>query len=174
MWSLLLWSQLVHAAEYAQAPEARVKAAFLLKFPAYVDWPASAFAGPGSPITFAVAGADAVADALDELAKGRTVGGRPVAVVRLKQGDSLAGVNVLFIGDAEVTRVNQLALGARPRAVLTVTESDGALARGSIINFVISDRRVRFEISLNAAEKSGLKLSSRLLAVARHVYSGGR
>jgi len=53
-----------------------------------------------------------------------------------------------------------------------VTESDGALTQGSMINFVLVDRRVRFEVALDSAEKSGLKLSSRLLAVARQVRTG--
>jgi hypothetical protein len=61
-----------------------------------------------------------------------------------------------------------------PHAVLTVTDSEGALAQGSMINFVLDDRRVRFDIALDTAERSGLKLSSRLLAVARDVRTGGR
>ena len=79
---------------------------------------------------------------------------------------------MLFIGKTESARLNQLAQSAQPRSILTVTESDGALAHGSVINFVLNDGRVRFEIALDSAEKSGLKLSSRLLAVAQEVRTG--
>jgi uncharacterized protein DUF4154 len=152
--------------------EHRVKAAFLYKFAGYVDWPTASFARPDTPVTIAVLGAEPVAEELVQAVAGRTVDGRPVMVKRLKPGESLAGVHILFIGKAESARLGQLAQTAQPRAILTVTESDGALAQGSIINFVMADRRVRFEISLDAAEKSGLKLSSRLLAVAQQVRTG--
>jgi hypothetical protein len=103
---------------------------------------------------------------------GRTVGGRPVSVKRVKPGEPLTGVHILFVGRAESTRLAQMVQAAQPRAMLTVTESDGALAQGSMINFVLVDRRVRFEVALDSAEKNGLKLSSRLLAVAQQVRTG--
>jgi hypothetical protein len=103
---------------------------------------------------------------------GRTVNDRPVAVRRLKPGESLDGIHVLFVGKAENARLAQLAQTAQARSILTVTESEGALAQGIVINFVMVERRVRFEIALDSAEKSRLKLSSRLLAVAQQVRTG--
>lgn len=79
---------------------------------------------------------------------------------------------MLFIGRSEQGRLTQLARVAP--AILTVTESDGALAQGSVINFIMVARRVRFEVALDTAEKNGLKLSSRLLAVAHDVRVGER
>lgn len=152
--------------------EQRVKAAFLYQFAAYVEWPPTAFAYPDTPVTIGVLAADGLAAELEKMIVGRTVSGRPVAVRRLKAGEPLAGLHILFIGGPERGRLSQL---ARPGpAVLTVTESDGALAQGSVINFIMVDRRVRFEIALDAAEKSGLRLSSRLLAVAQDVRGGAR
>jgi hypothetical protein len=153
--------------------EQRVKAAFLYQFAGYVEWPPNSFAQPSTPVTIAVLGADSLAAELSQVVTGRTVGGRPVTVKRVKPGESLAGVHILFIGRAENTRLSQLAQSAQPRGILTVTESDGALAQGSMINFVLVDRRVRFEVALDAAEKNGLRLSSRLLAVAQQVRTGG-
>ena len=161
------WSQ-----EDAERLEQRVKAAFLYKFAGYVDWPASSFARPDMPVTVAVVGADTVAAELGQMVIGRTVNDRPIVVKRLKPGESLAGVHILFVGGTEGVRVQQLAQNAQPRSILTVTESEGALTQGSVINFVVSDRRVRFEISLESAEKSRLKLSSRLLTVAQQVRTG--
>jgi uncharacterized protein DUF4154 len=157
------------AAEDPESLELRVKAAFLYKFAGYVEWPTKAFARPETPVTIGVIGAEPLATELAQAVTGRTVNDRPVTVKRLRAGESLAGLHVLFIGRAENARLDQLAQSAQPRSILTVTESDGALARGSVINFVLSDGRVRFEIALDSAEKSGLKLSSRLLAVAQQV-----
>lgn len=160
------------AADDAPALENRVKAAYLYRFAEYVEWPESAFPRRDAPVTIGVLGSESLAGELAQAVAGRTINDRPVTVKRLKPGEPLAGVNVLFIGKAESARLNQLAQGAQPRSILTVTESEGALAQGSVINFVVADRRVRFEISLESAEKSKLKLSSRLLAVAQQVRPG--
>jgi hypothetical protein len=160
------------AQDDAEALEQRVKAAFLYKFAGYVEWPAKSFARPETPVVIGVMGNELLAAELIQAVTGRTVNDRLVTVKRLKTGDSLAGIHVLFIGKSESAQLNQLAQTAQPRSILTVTDSDGALARGSIINFVLSDGRVRFEIALDSAEKSGLKLSSRLLAVAQQVRTG--
>jgi uncharacterized protein DUF4154 len=159
-------------AEEPGSLEHQVKAAFLYKFAGFVDWPAASFARPDTPLTIAVAGAETVAAELVQATTGRTVEGRTVTVKRVKSGESLAGVHILFVGKAESARLNQWVQSARLNAVLVVTESDGALAQGSVINFVIADRRVRFEVALDSAEKSKLKLSSRLLAVAQQVHTG--
>lgn len=161
------WS--AQAAEDPESLELRVKAAFLYKFAGYVEWPPKSFASPDTPVTIGVIGAEPLATELTQAVTGRTVNDRPVTVRRLKAGESLAGIHVLFVGRAENARLDQLAQSAQPRSILTVSESDGALARGSVINFVLSGGRVRFEIALDSAEKSGLKLSSRLLGVAQQV-----
>jgi hypothetical protein len=172
--ALLAWitaaaSWHARAAEDPESLELRVKAAFLYKFAGYVEWPTKSFARPETPVTIGVMGADSLATELVQAVTGRTVNNRAVAVKRVNAGDSLAGIHILFIGRAESARLGQLAQSAQPHSILTVTESDGALARGSVINFVLSDGRVRFQIALDSAEKSGLKLSSRLLAVAEQV-----
>jgi hypothetical protein len=160
------------AAEDAASLEQRVKAAFLYQFASYVEWPALSFAQPDTPVTIAVMGAEQLAAELKQLSAGRTVGGRKVEVRQVRPGDTLAGINILFIGSAENARLAQVAQTAKPRAMLIVTEADGALKQGSMINFVIVDRRVRFEVALDSVERSGLKLSSRLLAVAQQVRTG--
>ena len=160
------------AADDVRTLENRVKAAYLYRFAEYAEWPEGAFARRDTPVTIGVLGSETLADELSQAVVGRTINGRPVTVKRLKPGEPLAGVHVLFIGRSESARLNQLAQGAQPRSILTVTESDGALAQGSVINFIVADRRVRFEISLESAEKSKLRLSSRLLTVAQQVRPG--
>ncbi|HUS11805.1 MAG TPA: YfiR family protein, partial [Pyrinomonadaceae bacterium] len=171
---LLAWECSMVRADEPETIEQRVKAAFLYRFASYVDWPTSAFSRPGVPFTIAVVGAEAVASELGKMVNGRTLNDRPVVVKRLKAGDPLTDVHILFIGATEAARVQSLAVNAQSRSILSVTESDGALTQGSVINFVVSERKVRFEISLDSAEKSKLKLSSRLLAVAQDVRMEGK
>jgi hypothetical protein len=157
------------AAEGAVVSEERVKAAFLYKFAGYVEWPPEALPPLGSPFTIGVVGAVPLAEELREAVKGRTALDLPIAVKRLRPGDALLGVQILFVGKDQRERLEELAPRAQRRGILTVTESEGALEAGSVINFLVSDQRVRFEISLASAGPSGLRLSSRLLEVAARV-----
>lgn|SRR5882672_9823937 len=147
-----------------------VKAAFLYKFAGYVEWPDTA--SSAAPITIGVAGADPFAAELAEITRGRTVAGRAINVRRVAPDDSFDGLQILFIANQARGGERGLLANARTRPILTVTESAGALAAGSIINFTQDKDRVRFEISLYAAEQSMLKLNSRLLAVADSVHRG--
>jgi YfiR/HmsC-like len=154
------------------ALEQKVKAAFLYKFPGYVEWPENAFATADTPVAIGVIGDDPLAAELAQVVAGRSLDGRAVSVRRLKEADSPAGLHVLFVGSAERARLAQLVKEAPTQPMLIVAEFDGALNRGSAINFVISSGRVRFEVALDNAEKRGLKLSSRLLTVAQSVRTG--
>ena len=160
------------AEESALAIQQRVKAAFLYKFAAYVEWPSNVFSQPETPIVIGVAGAEAIAQELELVAVGRTVSGRPVVVRRLARGDSAGECcQILFIGAGERARTAELLAGAQGHPVLTVTEVDAQHPKGSIINFLATEDRIRFDISREAAERNGLQLRSQLLKVARQVAS---
>jgi hypothetical protein len=152
-----------------QAPEYRVKAAFVYKFGDYIEWPADAFADSSSPLVIGVVGADALADELARIANGRTVGGRPVAVKKLKYGEPLSGLQVIFIGSSNSEQLAAVLDASKGRPALTITESEDGLRLGSAINFVVVSDKVRFDVALPSAETNRLKISSRLLAVARKV-----
>ena len=166
------WRATAQAAEDAGLIEYRVKAAYLYRFAGYVNWPSTAFVRPDVPLTIAVMGADGLASELEQMLSGRTVDDRTVTVKRIKPADSLTGVNILFVSKNEAAYLAQLVQSVHTRPILIVTESPGALRQGSVINFTVDEKRVRFEVSLEAAGKSGLKLSSRLLAVAQQVVTG--
>ena len=168
-------SALAAAQAPAAAPlERAVKAAYVYKFLAYVDWPASAFDSPDAPLVIGVLGADAIAEELRGIVASRAVGDRAVQVRRLREGDAAADVHVLVVGRGEASRLPALAKALQGHPTLIVAESPGALGSGAMINLVVaSDGRVRFEVSQDAAERSGLKLSSRMLALARTVRTGG-
>lgn len=152
-----------------QAPEPRVKAAFLFKFGSYVQWPEGTFVSASAPFTIGVLDADALADELTTIVAGRSLDGRPVVVRKLHDGDATSGLHVVFIGKADDRRLARILSSMKGRATLAVTESEGALELGSAINFVVVDGKIRFDVSLPTAEAGSLKISSRLLAVARKV-----
>ena len=152
-----------------EAPESSVKAAYLFKFLGYVDWPATAFAHPEAPQVIGVMGNDEVLAELRRLVAGRTVNGHPLVATRIVAGDSVELLHVLYIGRAARTPAAMRSVRGRP--VLLVTDTPSGLGDGSILNFLVVQGRVRFEASLPAAERAGLRLSARLLAVAERVLT---
>ena len=154
------------------APERRVKAAFLYKFLGYTEFPTSAFADPMAPVVIGVIGADEMAAELTRVVAGRTVQSRPITVKVLRESDSAAGTHLLFVGGSDSARVRAILKTAQPGPMLVVSEAEDGLQQGSVLNFRVVDERVRFDVSLDAAEKNSVKLSSRLLTVANHVQKG--
>lgn len=153
--------------------ERRVKAAFLYKFLGYADFPAAAFSDAATPLTIGVMGADDLALELARVVAGRSINNRGVEVRELRESDAAARVHLLFIGGSDPQRVARL-LRQASGAMLIVTECDNGLQLGSAINFRVVDERVRFDVALDAAERNGIKLSSRLLTVANRVQKGAQ
>jgi hypothetical protein len=154
--------------------ERNVKAAFLYKFLGYVDFPESAAPVQGEPLVIGIVGADDVAEELRRIAVGRSMNGRAVAVRKLRPGEAPGKVHMLFIGEEDAAETEKALAAVRQTPVLTVTDSGRNPRQDSVINFRVVDERVRFEVSLDAAEKNNLKLSSRLLAVAYKVLRSNR
>ena len=161
---------LVSCVLQAQPLEHEVKAAFLFKFPSFVEWPREA-PGVGS-IVIGVAGNDAVAAELEQIVAGRSIQGRPVVVRRLREGERLDGLHVLFLGQGQGARLAEIVRQAPAQPLLIVCEWQGALQQGAVVNFLRDEGRVRFEVSLDSAERRSLRVSSRMLAVAHHVVPG--
>ena len=169
---LFAFSCLSVGAQQGGAPlamERSVKAAFLYKFRSYMEFASD----PGPSLVVGVLGADEVAAELAQISVGRSVGSRSITVRKLAEGDSLTGLTLLFVGaDAALPAASLRA--AEKNGTVTVTEQDDGLQIGSVINFRLVDERVRFEVSLPAAERCNVRLSSRLLSVAYHVQKGGQ
>jgi hypothetical protein len=161
------------SAATSQVLERRVKAAFLYKFLGYAEFPPGAFADPAAPVTIAVAGADDLAAELARIVAGRSVNNRPIVVRVLRESELGGPAHLLFIGGFDPARVGRLVRSAG-HALLVVTECEGGLQQGSAINFRIVDERVRFDVALDAVERNGIKLSSRLLTVANRVQKGAQ
>jgi hypothetical protein len=144
-----------------------VKAAFLHRFASYVEWPPEAVGA--DPFVIAVAGAEEVAQHLGALLPSITVQGRRAEVRRITRPADLMGVHILYIGSEMLPRTRELRAAAMEQAILLVTDGDSGFDAGGAINFLADERRVRFEVSLPAAERSRLRIDSALLQVAARV-----
>jgi hypothetical protein len=144
-----------------------VKAAYLFRFAQYVEWPAAP--ARDDPFVIAVVGAEDVAVHLERLLYGMTVNGRPTQVRRITRSQELNGVHILYIGARAFARSRPLRASAIERPILLVTDDQNGLDGGGVINFIEVNRNLRFEISLNAADRSGLKINASLLSVAARV-----
>lgn len=160
----------------AQTPQAysveSVKAAFLYRFLEYVEWPVAATRND-EPLTIAVLGDDKLAEELRRNVRGRMAHGREIRARTVSSMQEGLDAQVLFISAQWKRKMGPMAAARDRDPVLVVTEGNGALERGSVINFIVVDGNVRFEVSLPAAEQRGLKLSSRLLNVALRVEKSG-
>src|ERR1700722_4920072 len=154
--------------------EEAVEGAFLSRFTGYVDWPPQAAADP--QFTIAVLDAGGVATELERLLQNRQIQNRPAQVRPIKNLRELDGAQMLYIGGSHRDDLHRLISSVAGRPVLVVTSQEGGLDAGSSVNFLLIDPRGRFEISLDAAQGSGLRVASELLAVAirvrgRRVYT---
>jgi len=145
--------------------EYAVKANYLYKFGPFVEWPASAFQGPSTPFNVCVAGDDPFGSVLDDATRGQSVQGHPVVVRRMPTVAPGAPCHVLYLGHSRSQTPAEALKAVRSEPVLTVTDERQGTSRG-IVHFVLKDGRVRFSLDAEAAQASGLALSSKLLALS--------
>ena len=166
--TLALACGLLAAGSYVSAdpaPEYQVKAAFLLNFPSFVDWPPNTFSNSTEPLVLGIFGKDPFQGSLTRMAAAKTVNGRSLVIRVLTEPSQLRACHVVFFPAAKGYDP-QIAAALEDLGILTVGELDGFADHGGIINFVIEDRHVRFEVNQAAAERAHLKMSSKLLQLA--------
>jgi hypothetical protein len=151
--------------------EYQVKAAYLLNFTRYVDWPPSALGPSDAPLVICVLGADPFGAALDETVAGRRSRGREVRLQRVERPEAAAGCHVAFIGRG-VTDADRWLAPLRGHPILTVGEDDRFLAEGGVVRFVTVQETIRFEVNLDAGRAADLAISSRVLSLATRVTHG--
>jgi hypothetical protein len=156
----------------APPSEPQMKAAFLLNFPKYVEWPAGCFTEPTSPITVAILGDEAVASEFAALSDGKSVDGHPVKLIRNPTAAQCAECHILFIGSSEARKTPEIVTRLKCASVLTVGESDQFMEQGGMINLALRERRIILEVNLDATRLTELKISSKLMALAR--VKGGK
>ncbi len=149
------------------ADEYRVKAAFLLNFAKFVEWPQEAFKGPGDPISICVVGVNPFGPGLAAAARDAVVDKRTVSVRILPDAQQTQQCQILFVGQPERKRVRAVLEAAQGASILTVGESEGFIESGGVIEFRVEESKVRMEISAPAARRAGLHISAKLLSLSQ-------
>lgn len=161
----------VAAAQSRRPREYEMKAAFLLNFAKFVQWPDSSFDSPEAPIVFEVMGGDhELAFDLRRISAGQRVQGRNIVIREGRFGDDVRSCHVLFVSASERRRAGQLLAGLQEASVLTVSDIEGFAESGGAMELVMQGDRVRFIVNLNTATQSKLRVSAKLLALA-HVIN---
>jgi hypothetical protein len=154
---------------FAAAPgsvEIAIKATYLYKIPPFIEWPTEVFSSGASPFTICVVGADPFGAVLDQAVAGQRLGERAIVLRRMGVVQPMSGCQVLFVSGSTEQSVQQALDTVHGEHVLTIT--DNASTPG-IIQFVIQNNRVRFDIDDAAAAQNGLTVSSKLLSLAHAV-----
>ena len=159
-------------AQDREASEYVIKAAFLYNFAKFTEWPPESAGKADDPITLCVVGEDPFGNILNQTIEGKTVRGRRLVIWRLRSGEDLKGCQIAFIGSAERSQMQAIIERLKGAGVLTVGDREGFAALGGVINFKMVDNKVHFDVNVDAAERARLKISSKLLSLARIVKDG--
>jgi hypothetical protein len=156
-------------AQVRPSSEYELKAAFLFNFAKFVDWPPNTFAEPKDPFTVCVLGTDPFGGALDDALRGKFIAEHPVSVTRVKRVADIIRCQILFVSAPESHHLPEVLVKLRGDCVLIIGETDDFASSGGVIQFTLEDNRIRFLINPDAADRAGLKISSKLLALAKIV-----
>ncbi len=163
LFSLLLAVQCANAQE-AGPTEHQIKAAFLYNFAKFIEWPHD----DAGTLDLCILGEDHFGRDIDNIG-GKTAAGKKLSVRRIKSVQEIKKCRMLFIASRENEQLEGILRSAQNLNILTVGDTDGYAERGVIINFYKEQNKIRFEINKDAAERSGLKISSKLFSLARIV-----
>ena len=152
-----------------ETPEYQVKATFLYKFVNFVEWPSEAFAQESSPFIVGVLGDDPFGANLDKSVEGKSLDSHKVVVKRFKKLADLETCHMLFVSRSEKDKMSKIVERVGKANTLIIGDNDQCLPRGGTINFILEDKKVRFEINAGAADRAGLKISSKLMQLATKV-----
>lgn len=168
---------LVNAHPYIHAQvmeEGQVRAAYLYNIAKFVEWPPAAFHGPDDPIQLCAIGDDATIDILQAAVTGKRVNGRPIQARRLAHTGDLGTCHILFVGVRDKNKIAVILRKTASLPTVTVGQSDSFIPLGGMINLASESGVIKLEAAPATAEAAGLRISSRLLLVARIVMADGR
>jgi hypothetical protein len=158
------------AADSQPVQESRLKAGFLYNFTRFVEWPAEMSASADAPFSICIAEDDPFGGLLEQAIRQTKTTGRALVPVRLRPEDEPRGCHVLFIGEGRGWQLAKMKARIGNGNVLTVGEGKNFAERGGIVGMVMAEDHVRLDINLTVATQSHLKISSRLLSIARVIY----
>jgi hypothetical protein len=148
--------------------EYEVKAAYLINFIKFVEWPDSAFQSAEDTLVLCVVGNDPIEVALEKF-NGKTVSGKVLDIRKVADPASMGRCHILFVGESEKGKVDKVLGALKKLPVLTVSDIDGFARRGGAIGFVREKSNIRFEINDESAGNAGLTLNAKLLYLGKIV-----
>lgn len=154
----------------AGLPEYSVKAAFVYNFARFTEWPEGAFEDAASPLRLCVIGQDPFGGALDLIA-GKTVGSRELLISYPIWADEARYCHILFVSESDQRHLPEIVRHLNGSPVLIIGDTPEITRSGGIIALENVENRVRFRVNLDAAQRLGLRLSSRILDLATSVHS---
>jgi hypothetical protein len=167
--ALQIWGTELAVAQQPTASEYELKAAILYNLTRFVEWPASTYPDAQAPTVLCILGRDPFGSALAALTSKETVNGRPVQIRHVHNTAELHGCHLLYISSSERKSVLQILANLNGASVLTVGEMTQFATRGGMVQFQLEERQVRFDINLDASVHADLKISARLLVLAKIV-----
>jgi hypothetical protein len=177
---ILLAGVTLNAQNTSGSSEYLIKAGFIYNFANLVQWPSTSFAQPDSPIVIVILGEDHFGATLDHALEGKKVNARPFVIKRARSVSELQRAlgpqkecQILYVSSSEMSHLSEAIQMLRGVPVLTIGETPGFAKNGGIINLILEDNKVRFEVNVQAAKEADLNISSRLLALARIIPSPG-
>ena len=155
---------------YSQAiSEDQIKAAYLYNFAKFVEWPEASFPDASAPIHLCLLNDPSIGAQLIQIVKDKQISGRSIAIVPIQNAEQARGCQILFINSAQSWQVEHVIKVLQGASVLTVGEAAGFVEQGGIVNFVVQNDQVHFQVNHRAATQSRLRMSARLLSVAKLV-----
>lgn len=164
--ALVAVSAAAYIPAWAGELESRVKAAYIYNFTRFIDWPGEGSAENSEPVRICFVGNDPLRTMLGELSN-REVKGRPLQIVRIKDSGSFESCKIVFISRSEEAQLPLILQRLQGTHVLTVSDIPRFAHKGGMISFVTENDRVKIEVSQRAVRQAGLKVSAKLLEVAR-------
>ena len=170
-WCAPLAGQALADAAYADvAVEYQVKSAFIHNFTKFIDWPPGAFEGEKSPFRIGILGSGLIDKSLMDL-NGKKVNQRSLEISRVQNLEKISQYHVIFVNPSENKRTQSILQTLKGTGILTIGDTPGFAEQCGVVNFYLKSGKVRFEVNIEASQRENLKISSRLLRLARIVDS---
>ena len=155
-----------------ESVEYPVKLAFLYNFAKFVEWPADSYSNPGAPLSICIVGHDPFSSDIEDELQTRKAWGHPVQVLTLRPAETLSACHMVFIPITEKDQA-KVVRSLKGSSTMTVGETEGFAAMGGVINLTVEKSEVHFEVNRLAADRAHLKISAKLLSLAKIVTDQG-
>ena len=160
---------IAHAASFS-ASEVKLKIVLLYNFAKFINWPEQRFSESNAPVTLCIYAEEQYAKAAQGVHGKPVQKKRTIAVTAISDESNIDSCHILFISQSTIERIGKIPESATASSVVTVGETKEFIQHGGIINLIEINKKIRFEINLKSAKNKSLKISSKLLRLAKEVY----